>query len=324
MTTEAGGTKVITPLAPGPAERIVHFWTCQASDNDVITIPNRVTYVHDAWAVANATSHGGAAALSNEETTIETATKLNEVLFQNGNDEYVSGFSVSDIDEADSTSGTGTAADSITYYKTAPAPADGAISGGVSTGGMIAVYFEGTVSSDEGISFDKVGIDKVIGCKAFSVASRAFTATEATLGDADELQKVKFTTGAMTDADIRGIVWGYTDDVAKAANTGTTLTEATGVSIWKLFPGPAEVNLRMLQNTEVSTNEKITVTGMTEARFAIVHKIAAGVSTINAVTVPALALGNSEDNAVKVTTANSDVDVRGIVIGDVGTAGWSN
>lgn len=322
MTTAAGGTSTITPLAPGPAERLVHFFTCTATDDDVVTIPNRVTYVHDAWAVANATSHGGAAALSNEEITVETATKLNEVLFQNGNGEYLTGFSVSDIDEADSTSGTGTAADDITYYKTAPAPADGAISGGVSTGGMICVYFEATVTSDEAVSFDKVGIDKVIGCLAFSVSANAHTATEATLGDSDELNKVKFTTGAMTDADIRGLVWGYTDDAAKAANTGTTLTEATGVKIWKVFPGPAEVNLRAFENTEVSTNEGISVSGVTELRFAVAHKIAAGVSTINAVTAPTGTTG--EENMVKITTANSDVEVRGIAIGDVGTAGWSS
>ncbi len=322
MTTEAGGTKTITPLAPGPAERIVHFWTCQATDNDVITIPNRVTYVHYATAVANATSHGGAAALSREETTIETATKLDEVLFQAGNEEYLSGFSISDIDEADDVSGEGTAASTITYYKVAPAPSDGAVSSGVSTGGMIAVYFEGTVTTNEAISFGNVGIDKVIGAVAFSVASRAFTNSACTLGDSDELHKVKFTTGGHTDADHRGIVWGYSDDAAKAANTGTTLTEATGVSIYKLFPGPAEVNLRMFQNDSVDTDEGITVTGMTEARFAMAHKVAAGISTVNAVTCPASA--STELNMVKITTTNSSVDVRGIVIGDVGTAGWSS
>ncbi len=322
MTAEAGGTTTITPLAPGPAERIVHFWTCTATNDDVVTIPDRVTYVHDAWAVANGTSHGGAAALSNEEITIETATKLNEVLFQAGGDEYLTGFSLSDIDEADNVTGAGTAASDIIYYKVAPGPSQGAVSSGVSTGGMICVYFEGTVSSDEAISFDKVGIDKVIGCLAFSVATNAFTATEATLGDADELHKVKFTTGAMSDADIRGLVWGYTDDVSKAANVGTTLTEATGVKIWKIFPGPAEVNMRAFENTEVSTNEGIPVTGMTEVRFAIAHKIAAGVSTINGVTAPTGTV--TEENMVKITTANSDVAVRGIAIGDVGTAGWSS
>ena len=320
MTTEAGGTKVITNLAPDPAERIVHFFTCTATNDDVITIPG-VTYVHDAWAVANATSHGGAAALSNEEITIEQATYLDEVKFQAGNDEYLTGFTVSDIDEADDDTSTGTAASDISYYKVAPGPSEGKY-GATSDGGMIAVYFEGTVTSNEAISFDKVGIDKVVGCLAFSVSANAFTATEATLGDSDELNKVKFTTGGLTDADVRGIVWGYKDDSIKAANTGTTLTEATGVKIYKLFPGPAEVNVKMFQNSEVSTNEGITITGMTEARFAVAHKIAAGVSTINGVTCPTGTAG--EEAMVKITTTNSDVDVRGIVIGDLGTAGWSS
>ncbi len=208
MTTEAGGTLKITPLAPGPAERLVHFYTCQATDNDVVTIPDSVTYVHYATAVANGTSHGGAATLSREETTIEPATKLNEVLFQNGNDEYVTGFSISDIDEDDSVSGTGTAADSITYYKDAPGPSQGAVSSSVSTGGMIAVYFECTASQNEGISLDKVGIDKVYGSIAFTVASRAFTATDSTVGDSDELHKVKFSSSISADSDVRGIVIG--------------------------------------------------------------------------------------------------------------------
>lgn len=322
MTTEAGGTKVITPLAPGPAERIVHFWTCTATDNDVITIPDSVTYVHDAWAVANSVSHGGAAALSNEEITIEQATYLDEVKFQAGNDEYLTGFSVSDIDEADDVTSSGTAASTITYYKVAPGPSQGYVSSGVSSGGMRAVYFEATVTSDEGISFDKAGIDKVYGAICFSVSSRAFTAAEATLGDSDEMHKVQITTAALSDADVRGIVWGVQDKEQAASNTGTTITEATGVKIYKIWPGPAECNVRMFQNSEVSTNEGITVTGMTEARFAIAHKIASGVSTINAVTCPASA--SSELNVVKVTTTNSDVDVRGIVIGDLGTAGWSS
>jgi len=322
MTTEAGGVRVITPLAPGPAERIVHFWTCTATNSDVVTIPDSVTYVHEAWAVANATSHGGAAALSNEEITIETATKLDEVLFQAGNDEYLTGFSVSDIDEADDISGAGTAASDINYYKAAPGPSDGNVSSGVSTGGMRAVYFEATVTSDRGIPFDKVGIDKVIGAVCFSVASRAFTVAEATLGDADEMHKVKITTGALVSADVRGIVWGYQDKAQAALNIGTTITNATSIKIWKLWPGPAECNFRMFQNTEVSTNEGITITGMTEARFALAHKIAAGISTINAVTCPASA--STELNMVKITTANTTVDVRGIVLGDLGQPGWSS
>ena len=321
MTTEAGGTLTIKPIAPGPAEMIVHFFTCQATDNDVVTIPDRVTYVHYATAVANSVSHGGAATLSREEVTVETATKLDEVLFQNGNDEFVTGFAISDIDEEDSVTGTGTAASTVNYYKVAPGPSQGGMSSGVHTGGMQIVYFEGTVTSNEAISFDKVGIDKVIGAIAFSVSSSAFTNTDCTLGDADELHKIQFTTGALSDADIRGIAWGYTDDVSKAANTGSTLTEATGVKLFKLWPGPAEVNMRYFGNTEVSSNECVTITGMTEARFAIAHKFASGVSTAQDLTVPAT---STELNKVKDTTTNTNVAVRGIVIGDVPTAGWSS
>lgn len=316
MTTEAGGTTTLKKICPGPSEMIMHFFACTATNDDVVTIPDSVTYVHDSWAVANSVAHGGAAALSNEEITIETATKLNEVLFQAGGDEYLTGFAFSDIDAADSLTGTGTAAADITYYKVAPGPSDGG------TNKLKAVYFEATVTSDEGISFDNVGIDKVIGAICFSVSTNAFTAAEATLGDADELHKVQITTAALSDADVRGIVWGYGDKGIAAANTGTTLTEATGIKIWKLFPGPAEVNMTYFGNTEVSTNEGVSITTMTEARFALAHKIAAGISTINAVTCPTGTA--TEENMVKITTTNTDVEVRGIVIGDVGTPGWSS
>jgi len=320
MTTSAGGTSTIKKICPGPAEMIMHFYKCQATNDDVVTIPN-VTYVHYALAVANATSHGGAAALSEEALTIEQATYLNEVKFTAGGDEYVNGFSISDIDDADDCTGAGTAASSITYYKVAPGPSDGYVSSGVSDGGMIVAYFEAVVTSNEAISFHKVGINKVLGCIARSISSGAHTAAECTLGDADELHKVQITTGALSDADVRGIVWGYSDDSAKAANTGTTLTEATGVKIYKLFPGPSEANLTYFKNTEVSTNEGLTITGMTEARFALGSKFATGATTVNVFTVPA---SSTELSMIKDTSTNTDVDVRGIVIGDLATAGWSS
>lgn len=323
MTTEAGGTLVNKPLAPGPAEMLVHFWTCTATNDDVITIPDSVTYVHYATAVANATSHGGAAALSNEETTIETATKLDEVLFQAGNDEYLTGFSISDIDAADSVTGTGTAASTIKYYKVAPGPSQGYATGGVSDGGMIAVYFEATVTTNESIPFDKVGIDHVYGAICFSVAANAFTAIESTVGDSDEKHKVKISTAVGNDKDVRGIVWGVSDDVAKAANTGTTLTDATGIKIYKIWPGPAECNVRYWSNDSVDTDECVTITGMTEARFAISHSIAAGISTISTITTPSTAI--TEANKITITEGgHSSATVRGIVIGDLGTAGWSD
>ena len=321
MTTEAGGTRTTKVLAPDPAEMIWTFFTAQASDNDVVTIPG-TTSAHYATAVANATAHGGSAALSREEITIETATKLDEVLFQAGNDEYVTGFAISDVDDADDTSGTGTASTSITYYKVTPGPASGAVSSNVSTGGLIVAYFEGTVSSDEAIDFSNIGIDKVYGAIAYRVSgANAFTNSECTVGVSTELQKVKFTEAAQTDVDMRGLVWGIADDASKATNTGTTLTSATGIKLYKISPGPSEVKVLFVKNTEVSTNEGITVTELTEARFAVMHKIASGISTTNAVTVPASA---TELNMVKVTTTNTDVDVRGIVIGDVkSNAGWS-
>jgi len=322
MTTEAGGTTTITPLAPGPAERIVHFWTCTATNDDVITIPNGVTYVHDAWAVANATSHGGAAALSNEEITIEQATYLDEVKFQAGNDEYLTGFSISDIDEVDDVTSSGTAASTITYYKVAPGPADGAVSSNVSTGGMICVYFEATVSSNESIPFDKVGIDHVFGAICFSVATNAFTAIESTVGDSDEKHKVKISTAVGTDKDVRGIVWGISDDVAKAANTGTTLTNATGVKIFKIFPGPAEVNVRAFENDSIDQNEGVNITGMTEVRFAMAHQINSGVSLIKTVTAPSGTA--TEENMVVLTGTGTGITIKGIAIGDVTTAGWSS
>lgn len=89
------------------------------------------------------------------------------------------------------------------------------------------------------------------------------------------------------------------------------LTEATGITIRELFPN-SEMLVYWFNNTEVTTDEAITMTGMDFVKFAITLRNNSGSLDYLAHTIDV----SNEYNHIKVTdSGESDVEVTGLAVG---------
>jgi len=124
-----------------------------------------------------------------------------------------------------------------------------------------------------------------------------------------EKQKIKLTDGGETDVAITGFALGFRDSAVAAANTGATLTEATGTKVErKLAPGPAE-GILVFGDCNMTTNEAVPITplknGIVEGAYIL--KSAVGILTQESAVID----DSNELHKIKNATSNaSNVDCR--------------